>query len=203
MTQRILLVRHGRSAYQHDGRWLDLDGVRAFERGYNAASIRDDDLPPPQLVAEARAASLIVASDMRRAIASANRLAPDREPHVSPLLREIAVEAPTWIHIRLPVEVWDTFEYWQWTYRLLRRVKHDAVQRASSAADWLLERVGAQGASCTACVVTHGMFRRVLDAQLRRRGWTPVRGSRSFANWSAWSYAKEAETRSSRVKLAV
>lgn len=199
MTQRILLVRHGRSSYQHDGRWLDLAGVREFERGYNSAGIRDDDLPPPQLIEEVRTA-LIVASDMPRALASVSRLVPGCEPHVSPLLRELTVEVPTWIPFRMPVEVWDTLQYWNWTYRLMRKLDHDDVRRAGKAADWLLERVGREP---TTCVVTHGMFRRVLHAQLAMRGWKPVPGRRTFANWSVWSYAREAETPSSRVKLAV
>jgi broad specificity phosphatase PhoE len=200
MTQRILLVRHGRSSYEHDGRWLDLEGVRRFERGYNEAGIRDDDLPPAHLIAEARAASLIVASDMPRAIASAKRLAPNCEPHISPLLREIVVEVPGWIPFRMPVEVWDTLQYWRWTYRLLRNVDHEVVRRAGHAMDWLLERAPAES---TMCVVTHGMFRRVLHAQLMTRGWNAEPGPRRFANWSAWIYAREVETAASRVKLAV
>src|SRR5688500_10553391 len=131
-TQRILLVRHGRSSYQHDGRWLDLAGVQEFERGYNSAGIRDDDPPPPGLIEEVRTA-LIVASDMPRAIASASRLVPGCEPHVSPLLRELSVEPPRWIPFRMPVEAWDVLHYWNWTYRLLRSVDHDGVRRAGKA----------------------------------------------------------------------
>lgn len=199
LRQRILLVRHGRSSYQHDGRWLDLAGVRAFEQGYNSAGIRDDDAPPASLIDEARSA-LLVASDMPRALASAARLVPGRAPHVSPLLREISVEPPRWIPFRMPVEAWDVLHYWSWTYRLLRNVDHDAVRRARNAVDWLLERAGREPATC---VVTHGMFRRVLHAQLVMRGWTPVPGPRTFANWSTWAYAREAEMTSARVKLAV
>jgi broad specificity phosphatase PhoE len=198
-TQRILLVRHGRSAYQHDGRWLNLAGVHEFEKGYNLASIRDDDPPPETLIEVARSA-LIVASDMPRAIASATRLVPGCEPHVSPLLREIGVEPPRWIPFRMPVEVWDTLHFWNWTLRLLRAVDHEDVRRAGKAAEWLVERVGHEP---TMCVVTHGMFRRVLHAQLVLRGWAPVPGPRTFANWSAWAYAREAEMPSTRVKLAV
>lgn len=53
-TPRIVLVRHGRSAHVHDGRWMTPDGVRDFERAYNVAGIRDDDAPPSELIALTR-----------------------------------------------------------------------------------------------------------------------------------------------------
>lgn len=37
----------------------------------------------------------------------------DRELAVSPLLREIDLEPPRWIPLRLPIEVWDAFSHLQ------------------------------------------------------------------------------------------
>ena len=62
-------------------------GVRDFERAYNAAGILDDDVPPPELIRVAAGAHVIAASDLPRAIASARRIAPARDPDVTPLLR--------------------------------------------------------------------------------------------------------------------
>lgn len=199
MTRRLLLVRHGRSSYTHDERWLDLESVHRFERGYNEAGIREDDLPPPELVELARS-SLIVSSDMPRAIASARRLVPDCQALISPLLREIAIEPPRWIVVPMPVEVWDTIHYWKWTYRLLRGADHDAVRRARAAAGWLAECAGTAESTC---VVTHGGFRRVLHVQLLASGWKPAPGPRTFANWSAWGYWRDAEAPSMPVQRAV
>lgn len=186
MTPRIHLVRHGRSAHVHDGRWMRAGGVSGFESAYNAAGIRTDDAPPAELLGAANAAHVIAASDLPRAIASAQRLAPGRELAVSPLLREIELEPPRWIPIPLPIEVWDVFSHLQWTYRLMIGADHEYVRRANDAADWLVARAGSSSA---VVAVTHGGFRRIIADRLVARGWSAGEGRRSYANWSTWSYA--------------
>src|SRR6185503_9821431 len=106
-SPRIVLVRHGRSAHVHDGRWMTPHGVRDFEHAYNVAGIRDDDAPPSELIALTAKAHVLAASDLPRAIASARRLAADRDLAISPLLREIELEPPSWIPMPLPIEAWD------------------------------------------------------------------------------------------------
>ena len=163
------------------------EGVRQYEGAYNAAGIRDDSQPPATLIALAQRATVLTSSDMLRAIESARRLAPGREPRVSPLLRELELEPPAWIPARLPIEVWDVFSFWQWTYRLMLSRDHAFVRRASAAADWLIAQAArdAQVAS-----VTHGGFRRIIANQLMQRGWRAERTSRGHHNWSCWSYTR-------------
>jgi broad specificity phosphatase PhoE len=182
---RIHLVRHGRSAHRHDGSWVSADGVRHFENAYNAASIRDDDVPPRDVFEAVTTADVIAASDMSRAIASARRIAPTREVAVSPLLREIELETPRWVPVPLPMVIWDTYTFLQWSYRLLREADHENVRRARAATDWLLERASD---SSTVLAITHGAFRRLLDASLVARGWRRAPGKQSYENWSTWSY---------------
>ena len=92
MTARILLVRHGPSAHAHDGRWMHRYDVPRFEDAYDAAGIRDDPPPPAQLRSVAATAGVVCASDLRRAIESASRVAPGGELVVLPLLREVRRE---------------------------------------------------------------------------------------------------------------
>ena len=183
----IHLVRHARSAYVHHGRWLDIAGVDRFEADYNAAGIRDDSLPPPDLVETASGADVIAASDMLRAILSAKRLVPHREPDVSPLLREISIEPPRWLPLRMPINTWDKICHYQWSYRLALGLDHEYVRRAQGAAEWLLDRA-TKGRSTNVVAITHQGFRRILDAQLIARGLRPVPGPRTLKNWSTWSY---------------
>src|SRR5687768_11168528 len=187
MSPRIHLVRHGLSAHVHDGRWMNATDVHEFEEAYNAAGIREDSAPPPGVLEVAAQAAVIAASDMIRAIASAQRLAPEREIAISPLLRELKLEPPPWVTFRLPIVAWDLHNHVQWTYRLWRTHDHDTVRRALAAADWLNQR--ANGKS-TLLAVTHGGFRRILDARLVASGWRRGPGRRSYANWSMWSYSK-------------
>jgi broad specificity phosphatase PhoE len=186
------LVRHGHSSYPYQGQWLNLDDVARFEREYDIAGIRDDSLPPPSLVEIASRAAVIAASDLPRAIESARRLAPSRDADLSPLLREIRLETIEWLPRRLPlpVGVWDIMSFTQWSYRLMTRADHEFVRRADAALDWLLERtIG----DAPVVAVTHGGFRRILDARLLMRAWRRIPGESSYANWSSWSYRQQGD----------
>src|SRR5688572_4512621 len=90
-VRRIHLVRHGRSSMKHDGRWMHASGVSRYEDAYDAAGILDDEQPPDALRGLATSAR-IVASDLARAIASAERLTSRESITTSPLLREIRIE---------------------------------------------------------------------------------------------------------------
>lgn len=185
MTRPILLVRHGHSAHVADERCVDADGARRFTSAYDAAGIAEDDVPPAALVAATIGAHVVASSDLPRALDSARCVAPGRELSVTPLLREIELETPNWLQVRLPIAVWDGLDYFRWSYRLFRKADHEHMRRADAAAGWLIERVG-EGS--TAAVVTHGGFRRLVAARLSDRGWNADTGRRSYANWSTWSF---------------
>jgi broad specificity phosphatase PhoE len=181
----IHLVRHGRSALVHDGSWLRWADLHEYEHAYDAHGIRDDDRPGTEVDALRSESAKIVASDLPRAIASARRIAPEQQAELSPLLREIRFEPPTWVPMRLPIQVWDVFSHVQWSYRLLRNADHEYVRRAREAADWLTDHAAR---SSKVVAVTHGGFRRLLDARLVARGWRRGSARRSYENWSVWSY---------------
>jgi broad specificity phosphatase PhoE len=162
------------------------EGVRDFERAYNAAGILDDDAPPPELIRVADGASVIAASDLPRAIASARRIAPARDPDVTELLREIDLEPPRWMP-KLPIQGWDLVSYLHWSYRLYRRSPHEFMRRADEAVEWLAQRAAD---SATVLAVTHGGFRRLLASRLEARDWRAGSERRSYENWSIWSYAR-------------
>ena len=72
--RRILLVRHGPSAHVRAG-WIDVQGFRAWRSAYEAAGISESERPPLPLAQSIGDASLVLASDAPRAIASARLLA--------------------------------------------------------------------------------------------------------------------------------
>jgi broad specificity phosphatase PhoE len=189
-AHRVLLVRHGRSAHEHDGSWIDADRARQFEDRYDAAPIRTDDAPPGSLLETARLAQVILASDLPRAITSAHTLAPHREPITSPLLRELRFDLPSWAP-RLPLNTWDALHYLMWTARLFVGAESAETQRARRAAEWV-DSFAASAALTVA--VTHGGFRRLLAVQLARRGWIAERGLRRYHNWSVWAFTRAEPT---------
>lgn len=189
MPTRLLLVRHGRSGYQHGGGWIDRHGIAAWRRAYDAAGIRADDAPPEWLFREARAATHLISSDLPRALESAQRLASGRQVDSSALLREIALPFPQRLP-RMPLAAWGAAAYLGWTLdtALGRNPGRDAASRVQAAALWLAS--AASEGSCV--VVTHGVFRGLLGDELLARGWTMDRGPQRNGHWSAWGFSAPA-----------
>src|SRR5215207_215816 len=118
--RRILLVRHGHSAHTMRAGWMNAAGVLRWRDAYDAAGILDDSHPSPALVAEAAAADRLIASDLPRAIASAERLIPGRSVDVLPLIREMYLDLPQWVVARWPLRVWEVLITTHWFARELR-----------------------------------------------------------------------------------
>ena len=187
MTARIVLVRHGPSA-QVVGGVLDHAGVERWRDAYDAAGIQSGARPPAALVRVAREATHLVASDMPRALASAEALGTAHEIRVSELFREAPLAIPRW-PTRLPLVVWGTLIHAAWSYRIARGVDETDADRtrAEAASDWLTALVAD---ASTVVVVTHGVFRRLLGNHLVRRGWTAARRNGGYRHWSSWSYSR-------------
>jgi hypothetical protein len=186
MAPRIHLVRHGVSAHVHDGSWIDARAAERFMQLYDVAGIRDEPAPP-EVVHAAAQADVLAASTLPRAIESIRRLAPDREAHLTPLLREIDFEMPVRFGrpLRLPVNAWDVMDYVLNGIRIRRRSPTPQLTRANEATDWLLSRLGG---NASLMAVTHGGFRRFLWASLVDRGWTPEFKRKRYHNWSIWTF---------------
>ncbi len=185
-SARIVLVRHGPSAHVDTRGSIDRDALQRWRDAYDAAGILADARPPEALVRLASDATHVIASDLPRAIRSAERLAPERAIEVSDLLRESPLAIPRW-PTRLPLMAWAMLIHIAWSYRIGRGTDESESDRAraAAAADWLIGMVGDRS---TAVVVTHGVFRRLLARHLSLRGWASDGGRRSYAHWSAWSF---------------
>lgn len=187
MTHRIVLVRHGHSAHTESPGWIDAAGVTRWREAYDAAGILPHSTPPASLVAATAKADRVLVSDMPRALASAERLAPGRVARVSPLLREMPLEIPRWVRARWPLPVWEVCIHLHWLIqeRLGSAAAPAELQRAAHAAT-LLDEVTRE--TPTVVVVTHGAFRRVLAMRLVVNGWTAAPRVGGFQNWSSWSF---------------
>ena len=196
----LLLVRHGRSAHVQSG-WIDVHGVRRWMTAYDAAEIAPDHAPPPELVALAHEAALVIASDLPRAVASAARLTSEQAVVRTPRLREVPLETsdlplPALGGIRLPFRAWGMIWGSRWLTAWLRNAPPPGVgpaelARAEEAAEWLVQQAKDRGGRVV--VVTHATFRVVLAKALAQRGW---RGpdQRPYREWSAWRYVPDSNT---------
>ena len=191
MTPRIVLVRHGRSTHPVVG-WHDSAGLHRWFEEYDAAGIEADDEPPASLRALASSAGLVVASDLRRAIESARRIAPDASIESSPLLRETPLRIPM-LTVRLPILGWALAVGAGAAIRRLRRAPHPAetVSRATAAAEWLGELAERHG---TVLAVTHSLVRGHIAAALVAARWRPEPGRARRSHWSAWSFTRSSDS---------
>jgi broad specificity phosphatase PhoE len=190
VAPRIVLVRHGRSAHVHAG-VIDRAGVERWRAAYDAAGVHAVSHPPPALVQAARDAVHVVASDLRRAVESAERLAPGREIRTSALLREMPLAIPAW-PTRLPLGAWGLLISLGWGYRIARGADAGGADgaRAAAAAEWL---AGLAADGSTVLAVTHGAFRRMLAKQLLSLGWRSTGRRGGYRPWSAWSFELPAD----------
>jgi broad specificity phosphatase PhoE len=184
MESHIALVRHARSAYVHDG-WVDADGFRAWREAYEAAGIGDDERIPTELKHLTNHADVVISSDAARAIATARLMAVGGEVFISPLVRELDLEAPNLGRIRLPLRAWALAVGARMLALSLRRQYPSSAEaaRINDAAVWLEKLAGTHR---QISVVTHAMFRKRLAARLVEMGWEFQPGKRSLAPWSVW-----------------
>ncbi|WP_437692789.1 histidine phosphatase family protein [Sorangium sp. So ce176] len=185
MTARILLVRHGRSGHVHTG-WIDAAGFQRWRDAYDAAGLAPGETPPPALRALALQVGAVVASDLPRARASAELLAPGAEIATSPLLRELEQPAPSLGNARVPLAVWALAIGLRKAHGALRAEAPPAAaqRQAGDAAEWLIGLAAQRG---SVLAVTHAWLREVLARTLVDRGWRRVHASGRYAHWSAWT----------------
>ncbi|HEY0141262.1 MAG TPA: hypothetical protein VGF48_10215 [Thermoanaerobaculia bacterium] len=191
MTQnieKIVLIRHGRSAHVHAG-WIDLAGFHRWREAYEAAGVISGEVPPPELAALAKNAGALVASTAPRAIDSARLLAPRREPLTSPLLRELDL-VPAAVPLRMPLIGWAFAVGARYLHRAVTsqpRLTPEESERIAAAARWLGTLARQHG---EVLVVTHHSFRTELAKLLLAEGWQAAEPRRRSSHWSAWSFSR-------------
>jgi broad specificity phosphatase PhoE len=183
---RIVLARHGRPELpRHVERTIRGRDIGRWYRGYDGLGIVADAGPPAALRDVAAAAGCVVASDARRALESAARVAaPTTGVRIEPVLREVGFPESIATPVRLPPDVVVLIAR---ALQMLRRCDEPVPAtraRAAAAADTLSRLADAHR---TVLVIGHGWFNRFVARELRRRGW---RGPRWLPTgyWSMATY---------------
>lgn len=190
---RLLLIRHGRSAHVGPSGLLDRAAVEQWRDAYDAAGIAEGDEPPPELKRELANVDAIAASDLPRAIASAARLAGEREVLISPLVREVPLAIPESVRFRVPLAAWALVIHARWALDIVRGsdMSAEVLERVRAASAWCSEVLAKRGTGASLAVVTHGVVRRMLARQLVIDGWSAEPGGRSYDHWSVWRFSRD------------
>jgi broad specificity phosphatase PhoE len=180
----VTLVRHGEPALSRRVR-LTAREYRDWWATYEAGGLKVGQAPPCELVAAAARAGALVCSTRRRAVESADAIAPGGPWEVDPLFVEAPLPPPplpTWI--RLPPRWWGVISrirWWLFAQEAGEESFAEASERARVAAGRLIAR--AAGGD-EVLVMAHGFFNLMVGRALEARGWRRTRNE-GFRYWSA------------------
>jgi broad specificity phosphatase PhoE len=182
----ITIARHGRPDANRE-RWLDWRGYEDWwDNEYQPAGLVSGQDVPDALVRAAADSHTVFASTLRRAVETAQAIAPDRDPHIDPMFIEAELPPPP-MPGRYMAKTWGVFARCSWWmgWARGRESRADAEARARAAADHLI------GAAAAGPVVlcAHGWFNRMLRPHLRGSGWQCVRdGGDTYWSWRRYEY---------------
>jgi len=182
---RIVLVRHGRPAIAVNPRTCHA-GFRSYIDDYEAAGLDPSSAPPEELQDLVKELTAVYTSDRPRSTGSAKALAPNAELIADPLFAEAPLASPRIPLLRMTVPKWAVMSriLWHAGYHPEIENYRKAKHRASEAADILIQRAGAEGATA---LVAHGYFNLMIGRELRRRGFRRT-GSHRVTYWNAVIY---------------
>ncbi|WNS45901.1 histidine phosphatase family protein [Paenibacillus sp. MMS20-IR301] len=166
------LVRHFKVEHPHPGRWLTAEQFDQWNEGYETAPIRR-----PEARGNEQQWDLCLCSDQARAVHTASYFAA-KEFIYSGQLREVGITAfrPGKLKLgglRLPVSCWLVFGRLAWAAGHPSQPESRAAvrQRAATVIDKLLAEAESALPEGRVLMVSHGVFMKMLDDELRRRGY--------------------------------
>ena len=182
---KVVLIRHGKPDVAPSKRLTH----RKFEdyiETYEKAGLDPDSAPPDWLVALARDARRVYASDRPRARESARALAPHAVLELSPLFMEAQLKSPKLPLVKMKPPAWAVIARLAWHAGHDGGIEdfRDAKDRAAKAVDML----SAEAQDCgIAVLVAHGYFNAIVGRALSKRGWRKF-GRHRAKFWNAVVY---------------
>ncbi len=182
----IVIARHGQPHADRTVR-IDRTGYRDWWRSYDLARLHPDERAPDELLRHARAADVIYASTLARAIHTAEMLADGREIITDPVFVEAPLPPPPLWGRRRPGHwgVWARMAWWMGHHD--GQESREAAEVRAEAAVATLTAQALRGHNVLLCA--HGWFNRMMRPVLKRQGWREVE-DRGDRYWSYRRYEK-------------
>jgi broad specificity phosphatase PhoE len=141
---------------------------------YDAAPLSPESLPPRRLREALAEATVVLASDLRRARESALRAIPGVTPVLDPLYREAPLPVMRRFPLVMQARRWEVAARIAWYFGGSAACEslRDVRRRARAAAGAL---IGFSAAHPVVALFAHGMFNRFLARALLRMGWSGPR----------------------------
>ncbi|WP_273849919.1 phosphoglycerate mutase family protein [Guptibacillus spartinae] len=180
---KIKLIRHGKSACDFSKR-LTSQNYREWVRKYGEEGICD--LAPADVQLALSESTLVLTSDLKRAIDSAKTADTIQS---DPLYRELDLPHFHVNFLKLTPRIWTVLyrSLWLIGFSKQAETRKQAKKRAAVAAEQLENHAITYG---TVALVGHGFFNRYLGRSLKKRGWE-MDGNKGSANWTIHTYDKK------------
>lgn len=180
----IILVRHGKPLFD-ERKWLKGSEFSLWVKLYDLSGVQEEDSYP------IHRSSLIVTSDFKRSIDSAQLLSPSAEVISDPLFREVGLPVMN-SDLRLSPRVWTVLLRLVWLSGYSRGCEsyREAKRRAVAASAKLVEWARVHE---SIMLVGHGFFNMLIAKELLKSGWTGKRRA-SSKYWSSTVYVFEGDT---------
>ena len=185
----IVLARHGRPALSREVT-LSAKEYRHWWALYEEGGIVPTRRPPDHLVSAALRAKTIFTSTRRRAIESAQLLAPDRDLVSEKVFIEAPLPPPHWPDwLKLSPRKWGVISRLLWWYLNQHDNEESRAQAEVRAAEGARLLTAAAAGGDDVLLVAHGFINAMLGIQLRLLGWRTIKG-RGWRYWSTRYFEK-------------
>lgn len=185
---RITLMRHGKPLLAA-GPWLAPCQMAGWIAEYDRAVVDHAGRIPPTSRTAARSASVIMTSDLARAISSV-RVLGRCAVVADALFAEAALPFAAWPCPRLPAPVWAAFFRLLWLCGYSRGGASMQVEKArAQAAATMLVLAAREG---SVLLVGHGVMNRLIARELTASGWT-AQGAHGNRYWCTGVYHAPAD----------
>ncbi|MBG9544320.1 phosphoglycerate mutase [Cytobacillus firmus] len=183
----ITLIRHGRSA-QIENHRMNSKEYKKWVEAYNHLGIVEGESCSKDAIEKGATSSILLTSDLRRAIESARTLNPSAKIQSDPLFREMELPMPdiNFPGVRLRPNTWAVL------LRLLWICGYSQGCESYSEAKYRAKRASLKLTSFAkehqhAVLIGHGFFNLYIAKELQKSGWTGKRRTGS-KHWNAVTY---------------
>ncbi|WP_428911655.1 histidine phosphatase family protein [Niallia sp. Krafla_26] len=184
----ITLIRHGKSLWV-ENKPITCQEFKNWVEKYDCHGVFEEKTYPPNTLEKLDQATMIVTSDLKRAIESANYLNPHLPTISDPIFREIELPTPLakFGGLKLHANIWAVMLRVLWFCGYTRGCESlkDATKRAEKAATFLIQCANEHH---YVVLVGHGFFNNLIGKQFKKLEWKG-RHQTSSAHWAATTYS--------------
>lgn len=166
---KIIFIRHGKPDAPKSGK-LNAVEFHRWVAAYNLANLDTSQQPPQHLVAMACQCNVVICSDLRRSVHSAELLGISDIALIDPIFREVELPYCTTPIPKLLPAGWSIMLriLWFLGYAANCESRATAKQRAATAGDLLHDKALANN---TVLLIGHSIFNNFIGKQLKTKGW--------------------------------